>query len=467
MPESVKISELPVLSSVQPNDIVPVVDEFFTQTSKATAAQIAALGGGPPGTNTVSTASLQDNAVTAAKCAFTGPNKLFSRTATGPGSGVEIDCTPYARGLLASGDGAGARSYLGVGPFDDARMRFQTRFDAGTPSAPSICVEDDLQTGIFFGAPDAVSIAINGEETFRFGGDGAIFSRTPHPTPGQPAVFLSRVGVVAWCNFDATQNVSNAVTFSQNQSAITSRYGLVQSTNAYSILGVGKSGTNTLTGKTWVQHAQETRDRLRVLEASWGFVPTFPTEASGIATLPANPGSNGWFQDSKGKQNSQLSPSANWWPNFCRGTESRANYTFPNSGTRFWYYEPTLPGGFTAGPGNGGWQWTTSGGHGWIGTMSLLPASTVNASMTIRGGMNVGGVSRTTGQATGDFQVTFERALPDANYAVLATLNEPASFTAGSLTARITDQTASGFRIRTFNQTTQVNPSSLSFAVWR
>lgn len=47
----VKISELPT-KTVASTDVVPVVDSGFTTTSRVTAGDIAALGGGPPASHT-------------------------------------------------------------------------------------------------------------------------------------------------------------------------------------------------------------------------------------------------------------------------------------------------------------------------------------------------------------------------------------------------------------------------------
>ena len=109
MPESVKISELPVLASVASNDVVPIVDAAFTQTSRCTASQIAAIGGGPPGDNTVSTGKLQNGAVTYPKIQNVTGDRVLGRTSGTSGPPQEIECTAFARSLLAAANGSAAR----------------------------------------------------------------------------------------------------------------------------------------------------------------------------------------------------------------------------------------------------------------------------------------------------------------------------------------------------------------------
>ena len=112
MPDSIKISALPILSSVRAGDILPVVDENITQTSRCTAAQIAAIGGGPPGDGTVTTAKIVNGAVTAAKTSFSATDKILGRASSGAGNGEEITCTSWARGLLACISNSAALTYL-------------------------------------------------------------------------------------------------------------------------------------------------------------------------------------------------------------------------------------------------------------------------------------------------------------------------------------------------------------------
>jgi hypothetical protein len=193
MADPVKISDLPALSSVQPNDILPVVDSALTQTSKCTASQIAAIGGGPPGDNTVTTAKIVSAAVTAAKHGFTAPDKLVSRILAGAGEGVEIPCTSYARGLLSTADSAGALSYLGglqsannptftgtvtvngtVTASGDVTTATKFISSYGTASAPAFTFTGDTNCGIAqLGGADTISFVANGVEQLRISVNGA------------------------------------------------------------------------------------------------------------------------------------------------------------------------------------------------------------------------------------------------------------------------------------------------------
>jgi hypothetical protein len=184
------------MSTVQSGDIVPVVDAQLTQTGRATAAQIAAIGGGPPGDNTVSTAKIQAAAVTAAKVGFTAPDKLLSRTAAGAGAAIEIACTPYARGLLELGNAAAARAYLDglqsnnnptftgtvtvngdLSISGNATMTGgQVRAIAGTTGAPGYSFASDTNTGIANTAADTLNFVTGGVERLRIGSTGAMSS---------------------------------------------------------------------------------------------------------------------------------------------------------------------------------------------------------------------------------------------------------------------------------------------------
>lgn len=235
MADPVKISDLPVASSVAAGDILPVVDNALTQTRRCTAAQIAAIGGGRPGDGMVVTASLANGAVTAPKTGFSGPNLIVSRTLTGAGEGTEIPCTAYARGLLATSDSAGALSYLGglqsaTNPTFTGTVTVNgaingtgvittsTRFSTpvGSASAPSYTFTGNTNTGLFSPGADNVSIATGGAErlridgngftqTFRFGtfsaatGNGVVVNSSP-------AALLPAAAVRVWVNFHGGAN---------------------------------------------------------------------------------------------------------------------------------------------------------------------------------------------------------------------------------------------------------------------
>lgn len=278
MPEAKKISELPLLSSVQPNDILPIVDEGLTQTSHCKASQIAELGGGPPGDNTVETQHLKDGVVTAAKTYFTGPDKLFSRTATGAGQGAEIACTPYARGLLATADSSGALLYLGgLQSTNDPTFTGQVKLADGTALAPSLTNIGNLDTGLFFPNPNAVAFTTDGYESFRVAEDGSQYSNIPGEAALRPLYpqYVAR----AWLHANPSQ-----------------------SGTAYTIIN---------------QHTIAQRYR-----GTWGSLADLPATRDKIIALEA--ATTGWTASFPADQ---------------RGTEGRTNYTTP--GDNFHYYWDT------------------------------------------------------------------------------------------------------------------------------
>ena len=183
MADPVKISELPALVSVSPLDILPIVDAALTQTSKATAAQIAAIGGGPPGDNTVTTAKLQNGAVTAIKTGFSATDRIIARVQAGAGNGEEIACTAFARSLLDDVDAAAARATLGAlqstdSPTFTGNVTFSgsIRNALGSQSAPSYTFTGDTDTGMFSAGANIVSLSTGGTERLRIDGNGQHWS---------------------------------------------------------------------------------------------------------------------------------------------------------------------------------------------------------------------------------------------------------------------------------------------------
>jgi plastocyanin len=249
MPESVKISELPVMSSVQPNDILPVVDAAVTQTGRATAAQIAAIGGGPPGDNTVSTAKIVNGAVTAPKVGFSATDKIVGRASAGAGNGEEIPCTAYARGLLATADATAAQLYLNaLQSTNNPTFTGQVKFADGTAESPSITNTGNTNTGIFFPLQNSVGVALEGQEFVRFLSDGTTLSRTYTTT--NPSFLIPQFSVRAWVVIDGT--VGNTAVIN-NQHLIAARYGLpgqslwYESTTVAKITAMELAYGNTIT----------------------------------------------------------------------------------------------------------------------------------------------------------------------------------------------------------------------------
>lgn len=142
MPESVKISQLPVASSVQGTDLIPVVKMVGAtpaETNRATAAQIAAVGGGPPGANSVTDASIANGALSASKSGYSASQRIaVSKTQTTIGGSTrficqEIECSQWAESLLASDNAAEGWGVLSANPTFSGPINVPR----GSPTAPS------------------------------------------------------------------------------------------------------------------------------------------------------------------------------------------------------------------------------------------------------------------------------------------------------------------------------------------
>lgn len=192
MPESKKISELPAFSTVQSGDILPVVDSTLTQTGKCTAGQIAAIGGGPPGTDTVSNQHVLDAGLQARKLGFTASDRIaYSTTNTDTIEGAtryrcsETTLTQYARDLLSKADAASAWTHLAANPNYSGPISVPP----GTPTNPTYTFRGANNTGIFL-SDDSVCISANGQLLYMFSNNRDMYSLQAGSPEGQlsPAI---------------------------------------------------------------------------------------------------------------------------------------------------------------------------------------------------------------------------------------------------------------------------------------
>lgn len=227
MPESKKISELPPFATVQANDILPIVDYSLTQTGKCTAAQIALIGGGPPGVNTVSTDKLQNGAVTYPKIQNVATDRILGRATAGAGVVEEIPCTAFGRAWLAYADAIAASNGLTLNLFTAPTFTGQVKTDRGTAAAPAYTFTPDTTTGIFSPDSGAVAITTDSYERFRIDTDGNMLM--PYNGVGLPRLAYP---VRAWVNFDGTVGAAQVI---NRASLITIRYGLTNTGVANSL----------------------------------------------------------------------------------------------------------------------------------------------------------------------------------------------------------------------------------------
>lgn len=202
MPDAVKISDLPEISSLAREDILPIVDEALTQTSKATLGQIKDM---QAGVNSVVTESIANAAVTPGKTGFSAPfmisasNLASAQTPAGNYIGQEMFCSAYIQGLFASPDGPSARAYLNaLQSTDNPFFTGQVRFEDGTAQAPSITNDGDLRTGLYFPSQNTVGVTADGKQVVRFSPSGFRTAVTNYTS------ILPHDGVRAWAVFDGS-----------------------------------------------------------------------------------------------------------------------------------------------------------------------------------------------------------------------------------------------------------------------
>ena len=433
MPTSKKISELPAFSTVQGADILPIVDYTLTQTGKCTASQIAAIGGGPPGANTIDNTMVKNSGILANGVGFTATQKIICASATSdtyPSGtryrGEETTLTSWARGFLASVSAETARLYMeALQSSVNAYFQGQTRFGGSVVSGgsgntaaipcivknPANWSTSNLQnSGIFFPDDDAVAFSINGQERWRIQDDGGVWTALQNTSP-----IISKPGFMcrAFVFFAGTATNSASVTISANQRAVASRYGLA---------GTLADNAATIT-------------KITALETARGV--TLSLDATNT------------FTDSYGKGTFFAKN---------RGTETRANYTSPGD--------------------NKHWSWNTSTNEWvlinaingstnvpWIGTATFTPTGTLNP---IFCSANIASIQRTS---AGVYQLNFSVAMPVPNtsgtgtqeaYAVLLTPSDR------TFTAQVGARADTSLTVNTYNSSgTAADVGGLSVAVYR
>jgi hypothetical protein len=367
MPESKKISQLPAFATVVANDILPIVDASLTQTGKCTAAQIAAIGGGPPGTNTINDTMVQTGGITPAKIGFSAADKIVYASAdTNVFSGVtryrgaEAALSTWARGLLERTTAEAARGYLdALQSTANPVFTGQVRFSPGTAATPSIVRNETLPvaSGIYFPQPEAVAFSISGVERWRIQGDGYVWT----PLNEEPTIQRPTTPARAFVVLNGTYGSAQSFSVTANQRSVASRYGLV--------------GTIADTS------------------ASRGQITTIETARNITATFPDSP----TFSDAYGKGT---------FPRRNLGTENRANYTSPGDNTH-WNWNGSA------------WVQIAANNQPWLGTINYLSTSTGN------GILSYGNVAAVIRQATaGVYRIYFQFSMPTIDTANAATLEQ-------------------------------------------
>lgn len=253
MPDSVKISELNSRTAVG-TDVVPAVDSTFSQTVRVSAASIAAIGGGPPGDNTVSTGKIQNQSVTYAKIQnVSATDRILGRQTANAGTVEEIVCTPFARTLLAAATSQAAVTAIGalastVTPVFTGVIRGVI----GSATNPAYSATSATDAGMFFPDGTAVGFASDGYERFRVGEDGTLYCNFPGTSISGELrpMFVCR----AWLNFDGSTGTPLTLT---TNSQVAARYGrsspssIRNDTATTSYLGtLEPAGTTTVFGST-------------------------------------------------------------------------------------------------------------------------------------------------------------------------------------------------------------------------
>jgi hypothetical protein len=232
MAESVKITDLPQISSLTPQDIVPIVDESETQTSRATLSQIQNLG---PGVNTVSDEHIQNGHIPSDKTGlstrnriiWTGPSGnttvLNSAVSTVPEAqsnevvdvstgtsvtryqGQELPCTDFGAQMLSARNSTDGAALINSGrEFTNGIF-----LNGGSEDAPAYSWIDDTTSGFFSDSPGYLRYSAGGMALWQISPDGVHYgAQYPTPSIGDAAideddvVFVPRYGVAAYVSIE-------------------------------------------------------------------------------------------------------------------------------------------------------------------------------------------------------------------------------------------------------------------------
>ena len=406
MPDSVKISELTPRTALE-GDVLPAVDSTFSATVRVTAGSIAAIGGGPPADNSVSTEKIQNGAVTYPKIQDVTADRVLGRTSSGAGVTEEIPCTALARDLLAAATPLEARDVIdALAGMDNPDFRGQVRLQRGTAAAPSLSMGDytqdpfveDLDTGLYFPQENVVGISTRGTLKWYIDNQGNQFSIVPgsgdtDPVTGEStgttqAQMMPHLAARAWVAIDGSAGSSTTM---RNQALIAQRYGL---TNSLWNDGFNPNG-NTVA-------------KIIAIEASWGNI------VNHVGIYAA---------------------------------DGRSNYTSAYN-DKHWYWDPVA----------NEWKQIAASGRNWIGNIVFTSAN----NQPILESVNVSSV---TLRGAGQYRINFVNPMPDTNYVVL--ISSFRTFTTASGGDRINARATTYVDIDHFVGSTATSEGYLAVAIFR
>lgn len=354
MPDSVKISELAPRAAVG-TDVLPAVDATFTSTIRVSASSIAAIGGGPPGDGTVTTAKLANSAVTYPKIQNVAAYKLLGNSTNASAVVAEVPVSVTGFALLNCATASDMRTLIGFG----TAFTGQTTFGKGTAAAPSIACNDttldpdfvNTNTGVYWPDNNTVGISTEGTLKFYIDGEGTQYSNIAEQFDGSNNPLIRpQYSCRAWVAFNGSTSTTTVI---NSQSTIAQRYGLTAS--------LYFDGWNAVTPAS----NGLTVAKIVALELAYG------NDMTNVATTAAD------------GRNNYTSPSD--------------NYHWRWNGSSWVKLGPPL-----------------SSGQQWIGRIEFKPSASAALGILAQGG-----VTSVTNTATGTYRINFKNSMPDTNYAVV------------------------------------------------